>query len=563
MVALLGALLLVLMGAVGVVGTLSVRSVERDLTVLVDEDGRVLTELHAVSLLVVQAQLAMEQAAGPTEVDLDRQLADFDAAIDEVVREWAAVNESGHTSVPDELLFESWVVAVSRLRAELELGAGPEGLDEARAAFGDLSAAFEDGIVPLAQQVRVTGQDAAARARLARSLLLAVAGIGLGLGALVSRSSHRVVRAQHLAVVRQDAERRREADRVRVEARVTQSLDHVRDDDAALDAGERMLRQLSPNRASELLLADSSRARFEVGLRTDRENGLPGCGVGTPTDCPAVSRGQTLQFPDSEAFDSCPHLHDRPDGPLSAVCVPVSISGIAEGVLHSTGTHGVTANEDELHVLDVVAQRLGERLGVLRTFRRSQLQAATDPLTGLANRRSFENAVAPRVAAGGHLAIAFGDIDHFKRLNDTFGHDTGDRALRTFAQLFRDVVRPDDLVCRWGGEEFVVAFADLDAATAASVLERLRAELAVLSAGGTVPGFTVSFGVADRDDGDTLDGLIHAADRALLTAKRNGRDAVVLASQVPRPSDDDTEARREDATAMRDASVRTTRSAPS
>lgn len=527
--ALLGVLLLVLMGTVGTVGALSFRSIERDLRTLLEQDARVLTELRTMNVRVLQAQLAVKEAAASTGDDLDLRLQEFDTALDDVVANWANTQRFDHQAVPDEAVFDAWLVAVSRLRAELEFGDQTRSVDETGATFDELSSAFAQGIEPLALGVRATNDTAAARARVAYTLLLVVAGVGLAVGGWVSWSSYRAARAQHRAISRQEDARRREAFRARVESRVSRSLNYARSEDTALEAGERALAQLCSGRASELLLADSSRAHFGVALRTDHEQELPGCRVATPGDCPAIARGRMLQFTTSDDFDACPHLHGRSAGALSAVCVPVSISGMAEGVLHSTGDDGEAADGDVLYTLDVVARRLGERLGELRTFQQSQLQAATDPLTGLANRRSFQNAIAPWLTAGRPLAVAFCDIDHFKQLNDKFGHDSGDRALRSFARLFRDMLRPDDLLCRWGGEEFVVAFADLGAEMAGDILDRVRAELAVLVAGGRLPAFTVSCGVADRDDAETLDGLIEAADRALLTAKRTGRDRVVLA----------------------------------
>lgn len=537
LVAVLGALLLVLTGVVGVVGALSVSSVERDLRLLLEDDGRVLSELRAVDLLVVQAQLALEQALAPDTTTSER-LAAFDAALEEVVDRWAAAQEDGHPAAPDEVLFDTWLIAVSELRAELETGAEPVAA-RARSAFEELATAFDDGLVPLAEQVRTLGDGAASRAGLARAVLLVVAVLGVVVGGAVSRSGYLAARAQHRAIVQRDEDRRRETDHARVEARVARTFDQARSEAVVLEAGELALSQLCPDRASELLLADSSRAHVEVVARTHREEDLPGCGVPTPADCPAVARGHTLEFVTSEAFDACSYLRGRPQGPVSAVCLPVSISGAAEGVLHSTGVDGVPVDADDRHRLEVVGRRLGERLGALRTFEQSQLRATTDPLTGLINRRAFEDAVAPRLRSGRDVAIAYGDIDHFKALNDTFGHETGDRVLRTFATFVRELVRPSDVVCRWGGEEFVIAFPDLDTVTATEILERLRRELIVLTAGGTVPHFTVSFGVADRRDADTIEDLIGAADRALLAAKRAGRDRIVVSGEAtsqPRPS---------------------------
>jgi diguanylate cyclase (GGDEF)-like protein len=167
---------------------------------------------------------------------------------------------------------------------------------------------------------------------------------------------------------------------------------------------------------------------------------------------------------------------------------------------------------------------------VLRAFSRSEAQAATDPLTGLANRRSFEDAIGGLLRRGNTVTVAFGDIDHFKALNDAHGHDVGDRALRTFSRAFRDSVRPGDMIARWGGEEFVAAFPDTPADAVTPILERMQRSLATLVNAGVVPPFTVSFGVADQYDGDDLGSIVMAADGALLQAKRAGRNCIVRAS---------------------------------
>ena len=111
-------------------------------------------------------------------------------------------------------------------------------------------------------------------------------------------------------------------------------------------------------------------------------------------------------------------------------------------------------------------------------------------------RRSLENGVRALQEDGVQFTVAYGDLDHFKQLNDVFGHDAGDRALRTFSQVLRDSLQPADLPCRYGGEEFVIVLPSCPAFEAVEVLERVRKSIVNRLASAQLPTFTVSFGVA-------------------------------------------------------------------
>ena len=161
--------------------------------------------------------------------------------------------------------------------------------------------------------------------------------------------------------------------------------------------------------------------------------------------------------------------------------------------------------------------------------------AVVDPLTGLHNRRYMEDhlrtLVAQAIRAGRPLSLLIADIDHFKAVNDTWGHDVGDKVLRQVAQRFRQNIRSMDLACRFGGEEFVGIMPDLDLARALQVGERLRASIAgdVFTVGPGRPlQVTASVGLAALAGwDDTPDSLIKRADQALYAAKRRGRNRVM------------------------------------
>jgi diguanylate cyclase (GGDEF)-like protein len=161
--------------------------------------------------------------------------------------------------------------------------------------------------------------------------------------------------------------------------------------------------------------------------------------------------------------------------------------------------------------------------------------ANTDPLTGLLNRRfinEHENAlIAEYTRSGASLAVALVDIDHFKAINDTYGHGAGDEVLVAFASVLRGALRKDDVIARWGGEEFIVLFPRVTQAEAIEALERARDALATeiqTSAGDVRIRF--SAGVAPFVGTDDLDTLVQRADEALYRAKEYGRDRTEIAT---------------------------------
>ena len=157
------------------------------------------------------------------------------------------------------------------------------------------------------------------------------------------------------------------------------------------------------------------------------------------------------------------------------------------------------------------------------------LEATRDLLTGLPNRRAF--AAMFKQSNEDARSIAIIDIDHFKRINDQYGHAAGDCALRTFADVARRALRRDDYLARIGGEEFAILFQGLHACDAQEICERVRAEVSasITQYGAAGIRFTISVGVADVIDSD-LDATLASADGALYEAKRAGRDRLSLAA---------------------------------
>jgi diguanylate cyclase (GGDEF)-like protein len=158
--------------------------------------------------------------------------------------------------------------------------------------------------------------------------------------------------------------------------------------------------------------------------------------------------------------------------------------------------------------------------------------STSDPLTGALNRRHFmaligrEQKRADRYGAGFSLLML--DIDHFKKINDTFGHQIGDAAIKHMADACQAHLRPTDMLCRYGGEEFVIALTHTDEVGARIAAERIRAAVAEIAipAGAEMVRFTVSIGVTSFVPGARVEELIDCADQALYAAKTGGRNQV-------------------------------------
>jgi len=172
---------------------------------------------------------------------------------------------------------------------------------------------------------------------------------------------------------------------------------------------------------------------------------------------------------------------------------------------------------------------------VVRRFQlRIETQAMVDSLTGLPNRRGFDriaiNAIAESRRDHKALSAILLDLDHFKRLNDTHGHLAGDEVLTGFAEDVRRCLRDSDIICRWGGEEFIIVLQDTNSSGARRVAEKIRllAEQHTYVFTGVALQVTVSLGLTQLHSGDTLQSMIARADRALYSAKQSGRNRVCM-----------------------------------
>lgn len=218
----------------------------------------------------------------------------------------------------------------------------------------------------------------------------------------------------------------------------------------------------------------------------------------------------------------------------SLLCVPVKLKARVVGVLTVTSARVGAFGTDDAKLLGMLAAQVALDLENARL----EALASRDPLTGIANRRRFDEVLERTLADAKRTKIPVGvamlDLDHFKTVNDVYGHPEGDKVLRLAVERWLSAVRPADLLARLGGEEFAVLIPGADAARSKDVAERLRARLAAkpfpVRRGTVQLPMTVSIGVAVAERGaGTPSKLLSSADAALYRAKRDGRNRVVVA----------------------------------
>ena len=255
----------------------------------------------------------------------------------------------------------------------------------------------------------------------------------------------------------------------------------------------------------------------------------------TPQDCWGLRRGQEHLSGDGHVEVNCGHIIEI-EGKTHR-CLPLIAQSETVGMLYlegisgellerRAGAEGVTYMLRETIALGLVNLRLREKL---------RNQSVRDPLTGLFNRRYLDESLDLELErakrAENPVATIMVDVDHFKKFNDTFGHDAGDYVLKIVADLLARSMRKGDVAGRYGGEEFLLLMPGTDLEPAAARAEMLRSAIAALDvsyAGRKLGKITASFGVsAFPNDGDSGATIVQAADKSLYAAKSGGRDRVV------------------------------------
>jgi diguanylate cyclase (GGDEF)-like protein/PAS domain S-box-containing protein len=264
-----------------------------------------------------------------------------------------------------------------------------------------------------------------------------------------------------------------------------------------------------------------------------------------PPSCWSLRRGQPHWSQYSEETIRCAHLKGA--AVADYLCVPLIAQGDTLGVLqlayglrqNGVGTAGIDGmRPSERRLGEAAASQIALSLASLRLRESLRDQSIRDPLTGLFNRRfmqeSLDREMLRVTRKNRSLAIIFIDIDHFKRFNDVFGHEAGDEVLRSMADFFRTHFRGDDIICRYGGEEFAIILPESSAQDAASRAELLRVaarNLKLKHNNVTLDPVTLSAGIAGYPEHASSAGeLLQVADACLYEAKRAGRDRIILAN---------------------------------
>jgi len=287
--------------------------------------------------------------------------------------------------------------------------------------------------------------------------------------------------------------------------------------------------RLFPDSSGALAVMKASQDRVETVLSWGENCGsIPVFG---PDECWALRLGRTFLSSLEGAELKCSHVRD---GHMQYMCVPLSAQRNMLGILYITAD---TIPESDQHLARTVADQVSLALANLNLQEKLRNESIRDPLTGLFNRRYLEESLdreLSRADRGGlHTGVIMFDIDHFKRFNDTYGHDAGDAVLQRVGELAQQLTRKSDIACRFGGEEFVIILPDILVEDGLVKAEQLRAEVEQLSLmhdGQSLGVVTISAGVVVPEYGASRTEILKLADSALYLAKGRGRNRVVSAN---------------------------------
>ena len=297
----------------------------------------------------------------------------------------------------------------------------------------------------------------------------------------------------------------------------------------------RYMAQVVPAAKIALLTVNRSQQILEIAATSDDQTDITD-GVPLNACCAMRSARARHRQPGVSEID-CMHFRDAP--PQNYICLPLAAQGESLGVLYLGCPDTDTCSRLDSHMdfLEGLVELSSMWIAGLNLRARLEEESIRDGLTNLFNRRFMEISLDRelRLAARrkGELSLLILDIDHFKRFNDTFGHEAGDQILREVTEVLRESVRTEDIVCRYGGEEFLVILPGMGAEASFQRAEEIRRRVSQMRLnfhGGALKEVTISIGVSTYPQGgQTVEELVRSADRAMYSAKESGRNRVVAA----------------------------------
>ena len=435
-----------------------------------------------------------------------------------------------HADSPAELasltaLDQQWAALRALLDAPLPTTPGAQQASSAQISTtfhqltGDLDAManHEDQLAAAA-----TAQSATTSARLQREILLTIAAVlvGISVNAWVG-----------LANVRRNIRP------ARLQSEFADTMQLATDEDEAHHLLQKHLERTIPGSSVTVLNRNNSADRLQPVTPLPAGSPLiPALEHAEPRSCLAVRSGRPHdQDQHHPALLSCPVCADCPG---RSSCLPLTVGGEVIGsVLVNQPTSRAPLHHTQLR--DTIGQA-APVLANLRNLAVAELRAATDALTALPNKRAVTDTLKRMLAQAARsatpMALLMLDLDHFKNINDRYGHPIGDQALAGVGAALRAALRDSDFSGRNGGEEFTVILPETDTSGAINTAERIRSAIAEITIPGTDVHLTASVGIAIYPDhGTTTERLERLADAALYVAKRTGRNRIEIAAPTDPP----------------------------
>ena len=319
---------------------------------------------------------------------------------------------------------------------------------------------------------------------------------------------------------------------------LSQLLQTATDAGEALAIFERLTPVLLPGGSGAIFVISPSRDDLELRIRFGPATHTLDAQT-SPADCWALRQGHSYLVPNVDRKLVCEHLGGRQGLRDPYACVPLVTQGETIGLLHVSFTEEALIQsplELRSEELEAIATAVSLALGNLALREKLKSQSVRDGLTGLYNRRFLEESLPREIERCRRrnlpLTVVMADLDHFKKLNDTWGHEAGDLAIQSFAETARRHFRSEDILCRYGGEEFCFVLPECppeDARARAEALLRPQRESTLRFGRDSIGPITTSIGIATFP-AQGVDGIeiVRLADAALYRAKLEGRDRLVV-----------------------------------